>query len=37
MMGFVYHWVCVQAGIDHDPVDEVVYHSRDAVDTAERS
>jgi hypothetical protein len=35
MVGFIYPRVCIQAGIDHDPVDEVVYHSGDAVDTAE--
>ena len=26
MMGLVYPWVGVQAGIDHDPVDKVVNH-----------
>ena len=35
MMGFIYPWICIQPGIDHDPVDEVVYHSGNAVDTAE--
>jgi hypothetical protein len=35
MVCFVYPRVCIQAGIDHDPVDEVVHHSADAVDTAE--
>src|SRR5262249_54428373 len=35
MMGLVYPWVRVQAGIDHDPVDKVVNHGGDAVDTAE--
>ena len=35
MMGFVYLWVRVQAGIDHDAVDEVIHHRGDAVDTAE--
>ena len=35
MMGLVYPWVCVQTGIDHDPVDEVIHHGGDAVDTAE--
>jgi hypothetical protein len=27
MMGFIYPWICIQAGIDHDPVDEVVQAS----------
>ena len=35
MMGLIYLWVRVQAGIDHDPVDKVVNHGGDAVDTAE--
>src|SRR4029077_620793 len=35
MMGFIYPRVCIQAGIDHDPVYEVVYHCGDAIDTAE--
>ena len=35
MMGFVYPWIRVQAGIDHDPVDKVIDHGGDAVDTAE--
>src|SRR5258706_12344359 len=35
MMGLVYVWVRVQAGIDHDPVDEVVHHCGDAVNAAE--
>src|SRR5262245_13580709 len=35
MMGLIYPWVCVEAGIDHDPVDEVIEHRGDAVDTAE--
>ena len=35
MMGLVYPWVRVQAGIDHDPVDKVIDHGGDAVDTAE--
>jgi hypothetical protein len=26
MMGFVYPWVRIQAGINHDPVDEVIHH-----------
>ena len=34
-MGLVYLWVCIQAGIDHDPVDEVVHYGGDAVDTTE--
>ena len=34
MMGFIYPRVCIQAGIDHDPVNEVVYHRGDAVDTS---
>ena len=35
MMGLVYHWICIQAGIDHDPVDEVIHHAGDAVHAAE--
>jgi hypothetical protein len=35
VMRLVYPWVCIQAGIDHDPVDEVIYNGSDAVDTAE--
>src|SRR5262249_41924992 len=35
MMGLVYLWVRVQAGIDHDPIDKVIDHGGDAVDTAE--
>jgi hypothetical protein len=35
VMGLVYLWVCIQAGIDHDPVDEVVHYGGDAVDTTE--
>jgi hypothetical protein len=35
MMGLVYNWVRVKARIDHDPVDKVIDHSGDAVDTAE--
>jgi hypothetical protein len=27
----LYPWICVQALIDHDPVDEVVYNCGDAV------
>jgi hypothetical protein len=34
MMGLVYPWVRVQAGIDHDPVDKVIDHGGDAIDTA---
>ena len=34
-MGLVYLWVCIQAGVDHDPVDEVVHYGGDAVDTTE--
>ncbi len=33
--GIFYLWVRVQAGIDHDAVDEVIHHRGDAVDTAE--
>src|SRR5262249_4867486 len=35
MMGLVYLWICIQAGIDHDPVDEVIDHGGNAVDAAE--
>jgi hypothetical protein len=35
MMGFIYPWICVQARIDRDPVDEVVYNSGDAVEARE--
>ena len=35
MMGLVYPWICIQARIDHDPVDEVIHHGGDAVHTAE--
>src|SRR4029077_11285669 len=35
MMRLIYPWVCVEAGIDHDPVDEVIDHCGDAIDTAE--
>src|SRR5262249_8714912 len=31
----VYFWVCIQAGINHDPVDEIINHGGDAIDTAE--
>src|SRR5262249_30471204 len=31
MMGLVYLWVRVQAGIDHDPIDKVIDHGGDAV------
>jgi hypothetical protein len=34
MMSFIYPWIRVQARIDHDPVDEVVYNSGDTVDPA---
>jgi len=34
MMGLVYPWVRIEAGIDHDPVNKVVDHGGDAVDTA---
>ena len=34
MMGLVYAWVRIQARINHDPVDEVIHHGGDAVDTA---
>src|SRR5262245_20461260 len=34
MMGLVYPWVRVQAGIDHDPVNKVIDHGGDAIDTA---
>ena len=32
MVGLVYPWVCIQARINHDPVDEIIHHRRDAVD-----
>jgi hypothetical protein len=35
MMRLIYPWVCVEAGIVHNPVDEVIDHCGDAVDTAE--
>jgi hypothetical protein len=35
MMSLVYPWVRIQARIDHNPVDEVIHHGRNAVDTAE--
>jgi len=35
MMGLVYLWVRIQTRIDHDPVDEIIHYSGDAVDTAE--
>ena len=35
MMRLVYPWIRIQAGIDHDPVDKVIDHRGDAVDTAE--
>ena len=35
MMGLVYLRVRIQAGIDHDPVDEIINDGGDAVDTAE--
>lgn len=35
MMRLVYPWIRIQAAIDHDPVDEVINDSGDAVDTAE--
>ena len=35
MMGLVYPWVCIQARINHDPVDEVIHHRRDAADATE--
>ena len=35
MMGLVYPWICIQTGIDHDPVDEVIHHAGDAVHAAE--
>ena len=37
MMGLVYPWVRVQAGIDHDPVDKVIDHGGDAVEAPSRS
>src|SRR5205823_6533658 len=33
VMSLIYPWICVESGINHDPVDEVVHHSGDAVDT----
>jgi hypothetical protein len=35
MMSLVYAWVRIQARINHDPVDKVIDHRGDAVDTAE--
>src|SRR5262249_30184059 len=35
MMCFIYSRICIQSGIDHDPVDEVIDHGCDAVHTAE--
>jgi hypothetical protein len=35
MMGLVYLRVRIQAGVDHHPVDEVIDHRGNAVDTAE--
>jgi hypothetical protein len=37
MMGFVYLWVRIQAGIDHDPVDEVIDYRGDAIAPPRRS
>jgi hypothetical protein len=34
MMGLVYPWVRIEAGIDHDPANKVIDHCGDAVDTA---
>jgi hypothetical protein len=34
MVSFINPWICVQAGIDHDSVNEVVHYRGDAVDTA---
>jgi hypothetical protein len=34
MMRLIDPWVRVQTGIDHNPVDKVIHHSGDAVDTA---
>ena len=35
MMGLVHPWIRIQAGIDHNPIDKVIDHGGDAVDTAE--
>src|SRR5262249_39978407 len=35
MVGLVAYWVCIQAGINHDPVDEIINQGGDAIDTAE--
>jgi hypothetical protein len=35
MVSLVDYWVCIQAGINHDPVDEIINHGGDAIDTAE--
>jgi hypothetical protein len=34
MMRLIDAWVCIQAGVVHDPVDEVVHDGGDAIDTA---
>jgi hypothetical protein len=35
MMGLIYPRIRIQPRIDHDPVDKVIHHGGDAVDTAE--
>ena len=35
MMGLVYPWICIQSGIRHNTVDEVIDDSSDAIDTTE--
>ena len=35
MMRLIDAWVCIQAGVVHDPVDEVVHDGGDAIDTAQ--
>jgi hypothetical protein len=35
MMSLVYLGICIQAGVDHDAVDEIINYAGDAVNTAQ--
>src|SRR5262249_57516247 len=37
VMRLVDPWVCIQARIEHEPIDEVIYNGGDAIDTARAS
>ena len=37
MVGLLHQLVCIEAGVDHDRVDKIINHSRNAVSPPSRS